>query len=208
LNKFTPRRVSGAILWAVQKKETVNMNLQPGRIFVVAAVLAVALIQPGFGQSRNASAVDNLKMAIELKKKGDLAAAEAHYREAIRLDPNYAEAHYSYAILLADRDDVNAAMSEYKKAIAIQKDYAEAHFNLALLLRRKGDKTGEVKEYERALAAAPNYTLAHFNLANALVDRGDYDGAIEHYQRYLSLAPNAKDAEQVRQMIRKLQSQK
>src|SRR2546425_350604 len=146
LNKIhsAPREWRNSV--GCSKKETVNMNLQPGRIFVVAAVLAVALIQAGFGQSRNASAVDNLKMAIELKKKGDLAAAEAHYREAIRLDPNYAEAHYSYAILLADRDDVNAAMSEYRKAIAIQKDYAEAHFNLALLLRRKGDKTGEVKE--------------------------------------------------------------
>jgi len=77
-----------------------------------------------------------------------------------------------------------------------------------LLLRKKGDKEGAIKEYERAIAAAPNYSIAHFNLANALVERGDYDGAVSHYQDYLRLAPKAPDAQQVKDIIKKLQSQK
>ena len=193
---------------AHRKGDGVNMNLRIGRIFIVAVLVATPFIDQAAAQSRDPRAVEQLKSAIELKKKGDSIAAEAHYREALRLDPSYAEAHYSYAILLADRGDTNAAISEYKRAIDIQKSYPEAHFNLALMLRKKGDKDGEVKEYEKAISSAPNYTIAHFNLANALVERGDYDGAVQHYREYLKLAPNAKDAEQVRQEINKLQGQK
>jgi tetratricopeptide (TPR) repeat protein len=188
--------------------DRVNMNLPIGRIFIVAIILTLALVQFTPAQSRDPKAVEHLKTAIDLKKKGDPIAAEAHYREAIRLDPSYAEAHYSYAILLADRGDTNGAISENKKAIDIQKNYAEAHFNLALLLRKKGDKDAAIKEYERAIAAAPNYVTAHFNLANALVERGDYDGAVQHYNEYLRLAPKASDAQQVKDIIKKLQAQK
>jgi len=188
-------------------RERVKMNLRVRSIFILSLFCFVALGSSGTAQSRNTYAVDQLKTAIELKKKGDLIGAEAHYREAIRLDPGYAEAHYSYAILLSDRGDVDGAISESKKAINIEKNYAEAHFNLALLLRRKGDRDGEIKEYERAIASAPNYPSPHFNLANALVERGDYPAAIDHYQHYLRLAPRAKDSEQVKQTIKKLQAQ-
>ena len=188
--------------------DRVNMNLPIGRIFIVAIILTLVLVQFTPAQSRDPKALEHLKTAIDLKKKGDPIAAEAHYKEAIRLDPTYAEAHYSYAILLADRGDTTGAIAENKKAIDIQKNYPEAHFNLALLLRKKGDKEGAIKEYERAIAAAPNYSIAHFNLANALVERGDYDGAVVHYQDYLRLAPKAPDAQQVKDIIKKLQGQK
>jgi tetratricopeptide (TPR) repeat protein len=189
------------------QEKRVNMISKVRRIFPIVFSVVLAFGQAATGQSRNSYAVEHLKTAIELKKKGDSIGAEAHYREAIRLDSRYAEAHYSYAILLADRGDTDGAIAESKKAISIEKDYAEAHFNLALLLRRKGDKDAEIKEYERAIAAAPTYASAHFNLANALVERGDYSAAVEHYEQYLRLTPKAKDADQVRQTLKKLRSQ-
>src|SRR5258708_1370557 len=101
--------IQPASIASVQQKrctvegERVNINLQIGRIFIVAIILTIVLVQFTPAQSRDPKAVEHLKTAIDLKKKGDPIAAEAHYREAIRLDPSYAEAHYSYAILLADR---------------------------------------------------------------------------------------------------------
>lgn len=82
------------------------MGLRIGKMFMVALLLVSALAQIANGQSRNPRAVEHLNTAIDLKKKGDLISAEAHYREAIRIDPSYAEAHYSFAILLADRGDI------------------------------------------------------------------------------------------------------
>jgi tetratricopeptide (TPR) repeat protein len=180
----------------------------------LVAALAIAGALPALRAAQNTQpahdpkATNEVKLGIELKKKGDAVGAMGHYREAIRLDPRYAEAHYNYAIALAERGDRDTAVSEYKKAIEIDKNYAEAHFNLALLLRQKGDREGEIKEYRRAIEAAPNYAKAHFNLANALVEQGDYDGAIDQYQNYLNLVPKAPDAEQVKQMVKKLRGQK
>jgi tetratricopeptide (TPR) repeat protein len=187
----------------------VIMKTQMGKFFILVwLAVGLSLSPAAFAQSRNPKAVEQLRTGIELKKKGDIAGAQARYHEAIRLDPRYAEAHYNQAILLAERGDLNEAISEYKKTIDLDRNYAEAHFNLALLLRRKGDKDGEISEYERAIAAAPNYANAHFNLANGLVERGDNNGAIAHYEQFLKLSPKARDADQVKQMIKKLRAQR
>src|SRR5215831_8106421 len=92
---------------------------------VVTSAYGSALAQ----SSHDPNAEKEVKLGIELKSKGDRIGAEGHYREAIRLDPRYAEAHYNYGILLTERGDTNAAISEYKRAIEIEKNYAEAHFN-------------------------------------------------------------------------------
>src|ERR1041384_1784888 len=43
---------------------------------------------------------------------------------------------------------------------------------------------------------------------DSLPERGDYNGAVQHYQEYLRLAPKASDAQQVKDIIKKLQAQK
>ena len=53
---------------------------------MVAGVIAVLVGPVASAQSHYSKAVDHLKTAIDLKQKRDLIGAEAHYREAIRID--------------------------------------------------------------------------------------------------------------------------
>ena len=92
------------------------MSLRTGKIFILASLGVLLFVQITNGQSRNPKAVEHLNTAIDMKKKGDLIGAEAHY---------------SFAILLANRGDINGAISESRKAIDIEKNYPEAHFHLA-----------------------------------------------------------------------------
>ena len=82
-------------------------------LILIGAVLALPFVASA--QAPNPKAESEVKAGIQLKVKGDLAGAEGHYREAIRLDPGYAEAHYNLGILLTERGDIDGAIFEYRR---------------------------------------------------------------------------------------------
>ena len=69
--------------------------------------------------------------------KGQLDEAIAGYREAIRLEPDYAEAHYNLGIALQDKGQLDEAIAAYREAIRLKPDSAEAHYNLGNALRTR-----------------------------------------------------------------------
>ena len=73
--------------------------------------------------------------------QGKLDEAVAEYRAAIRLKPDYAEAHYNLGIALTDQGKLDEAVAEYRAAIRLQPDYAEAHYNLGIALGTRASST-------------------------------------------------------------------
>lgn len=67
-------------------------------------------------------------------------------REAIRLKPDDAEAHYNLGVALRARADLDGAITEYREAIRLKPDDAETHYNLGIALRAKGDLDGAIAE--------------------------------------------------------------
>ncbi|CAN5435670.1 tetratricopeptide repeat protein [soil metagenome] len=68
----------------------------------------------------------------------DSAEAEQCLRAAIRLAPDWAAAHSSLGVFLADRMRDDAAEASLRDALALQPDYQLAHLNLAFLLLAQG----------------------------------------------------------------------
>jgi tetratricopeptide (TPR) repeat protein len=67
---------------------------------------------------------------------GDPARAEASFREAIRLAPDYPEAHMNLAILLFQSRRVDEAEYHFQRALRYRPNYALAHLNYALMLQK------------------------------------------------------------------------
>jgi serine/threonine-protein kinase len=67
-----------------------------------------------------------------------LDEAIAEYREAIRLNKDYAEAHYNHGAALSAKGQLDEAIAAYREAIRLNKAYAEAHCNLGAELGRQG----------------------------------------------------------------------
>ena len=65
-----------------------------------------------------------------LKKLGRLDEAEASYRKAIALKPDYAEAHNNLGNTLQEQGRLDEAETSLRQAITLKPDYAEAHNNL------------------------------------------------------------------------------
>ena len=70
--------------------------------------------------------------------QGDEATAAQHYREALRLRPEYPEAHYNYAVLLQSRGSHQGAADHYRQALALRAEYVDAHYSYGNLLRATG----------------------------------------------------------------------
>ena len=138
----------------------------PGGHFELAEVLA-ASADPAL----KAEAVEQYQLAFKANPnddktltrfgdlaadKGDHAAAMAHYRDALALNPGNADAKLGLAHELAEKDDPNAALPLL--LAVLQEDPANllAHYRLSALYRRlhrAEDSKREVDEYQRLKAS-------------------------------------------------------
>ena len=69
----------------------------------------------------------------------DKLKAEEHYRAAIQIFPDYAEAHNNVAVLLHEKGDLAGAERHYSTALRLRPSDAETNYNFALLAEAKGD---------------------------------------------------------------------
>ena len=116
------------------------------------------------------------------------------YRQALRLRPDYEEAHNNLAVLLRSRGEQAEAARHYQEALRLRPDYAEAHSNYASLLAARGSAAGAAEHFLEALRLRPDFIDAHLGYANLLAHRGDSAGAAEHYEQVLALRPDYPEA--------------
>ena len=95
---------------------------------------------------------------------GRVDETEKEYREAIRINPNYADAHSNLGILLSDLKRFEEAEKEYREAIRINPNHAEAHSNLGVMLDKLKRFEEAEKEYREAVKISPDDAEAHGNL--------------------------------------------
>ena len=99
-----------------------------------------------------------LNLAITQQFLNRLADAERNLREAIRLDPNLAKAHFQLATVLEDLARPEDALSELGEAARLDSTYPEPHMALARILHKLGrqkEAKKEVEIYRKLRAAQP-----------------------------------------------------
>lgn len=116
------------------------------------------------------------------------------YRDALRLRPDYAEAHTNYAILLRSRGEQAEAARHYQEALTVRPDYPEAHYNYAAMLATRGSVRGSMEHYREALRLRADYVDAHHGLARLLHANGELEEAAGHYREALRLRPDYAEA--------------
>jgi len=119
--------------------------------------------------------------------------AMAEYQAALRIDPDYVDAHNNLGNALSQIPGrLPDAMAEYQAALRINPDSAEAHNNLGNALSQiPGRLPDAMAEYQAALRINPDYADAHYNLGKSLSQiPGRLPDAMAEYQATLRIDPD------------------
>src|SRR5437762_884571 len=131
----------------------------------------------------------------ELAEQRKLDAAVSEFREALRINPQYAQAHYYLGAALFELDNgVDEALVELREAIRLNPENAEAHNTLGLALLEQGSVDEAMREYREVLRIDPQYAEAHYNLGNALDDQGRPEAAAAEYREAMRINPGLAQA--------------
>jgi Tfp pilus assembly protein PilF len=131
---------------------------------------------------------------LALLNHGRVTEAIERCRQALKINPNFADARNNLGNALARRGRFDEAIAQYQKALQVRPDYAEAHYNLGIALAGRGQVDEAVAQYQKALEIQPDYMAAHNNLGIALAGRGQIDAAIAHFQTALEIQPDVAEA--------------
>ena len=108
--------------------------------------------------------------------QGNHKEAVRHFSEALKIRPDFADAHYSMGVALARGGETEKAVRHYGEALRVNPD-----FNLGVLLANKGDMDDAVKHFYEALRIRPGYAEAHNNLGTALARQKNLKEAVKHF---------------------------
>ena len=84
-----------------------------------------------------------------------MSEAIFHFRKAVELSPDYADAQYNLGTALFREGRLDEAIACWQKAISIRRDDADAHANLGHALVQKRRPGEAVAHFEKALEIAP-----------------------------------------------------
>lgn len=113
---------------------------------------------------------------------GKLNEALMHYKEAIRIQPTFADAYSNMGNTLKEMQDVAGALQCYTRAIQINPAFADAHSNLASIHKDSGNIPDAIQSYRTALKLKPDFPDAYCNLAHCLqivCDWTDYEARMK-----------------------------
>jgi predicted TPR repeat methyltransferase len=139
---------------------------------------------------------NNALFSAALRKHldGDLASAEALYRQIILAMPGDAQAKHYLGYLLQQTDRLQEAFEQLTGAIAIDNRHAEWHFNLGIVLSRLGQVAAAIDAFTSAIAIDPDKYFYWTNLGAAFESEQEWIRAEQCYQAAVNIDPNCPDA--------------
>ena len=123
-------------------------------------------------------------------KEGRYREAIEHYRQTLRVAPNFEIAHQELGLALANIGQFDEAIRHYRTAIKIKPDCYEAQNNWGNALVNKHELAEAIRHYREAVRIRPGAADARYNLANALVAVGQTAEAIDQYEAALASDPS------------------
>jgi adenylate cyclase len=138
------------------------------------------------------------RQLMRREKAAEQRSAAELFREAIRLDPLFAEAHAALASVRAHMcyrsGDESATFDDARdaslRALELAPGLAVAHVARAQVHGVDGQTREAAAAFERAIALDARLFDAHYYYAQFLVTQGDHAAAVRHYEVAFALRPD------------------
>ena len=140
---------------------------------------------------------DQLEKGKEFYRNDQDAEAVLAFMEAIRLDPDLAEAHFRLGLgyeSLGKREEAEAeykkAVETYKKYFAENRDDGEAHYALGQTYANLGQYSEAIREYKVATKLKEDDPDIYYDLGIAYTKLAQYDAAAAAFSKSLEIDPD------------------
>jgi type IV pilus assembly protein PilF len=135
-------------------------------------------------------------LAVLYERLGETGKAEAHYREALSIDPGNYSAHNNFGRFLCDHGRAEEAMAQFR-AVIEEPMYAQPWLpltNAGRCLQRMGRSSAAEEYLRKALDRYPEYPPALLEMARVSLGRRQHLSARGFLQRYHAVAAKTADS--------------
>jgi tetratricopeptide (TPR) repeat protein len=129
-----------------------------------------------------------------LNEAGKAHDAVALLREAVRIEPDFADAHNNLGMALVILGEDDEAAAELWTALRLNPGLGEAHNNLGTVLERQGKHAEALSQFTEALRLDPGSAEIRCRMGLTLVNQGKVSDAITLFQEALRLEPGFAEA--------------
>ncbi|MHB8907352.1 MAG: tetratricopeptide repeat protein [Syntrophales bacterium] len=133
-------------------------------------------------------------LAEGMVKTGDLTGAERHYREAIRIRPNFKNACTGLGYLLMIQGKLDEASSLLERTLRIDPKFAPAMKNLGYVRMRQRRLKDAIQLYRMAAPLLKEDPELFNNYGVALFFNGEKEKAVLHFRAALRIKPDYQEA--------------
>jgi tetratricopeptide (TPR) repeat protein len=132
-------------------------------------------------------------LGVAYTEKGLIEKAVLEIKKALRLKPDFINAHISLGNAYMKIGLTDMAILQYKEALRLNPDYGEVYVNLGNAYIKQGIIEQAIDEYKKGISLKPGYVPAHVNLASAYGLKGLMKDAILEYRLALKLETDNPD---------------
>jgi Flp pilus assembly protein TadD len=146
------------------------------------------------GEGELSRAVELNNEGVALKDMGRLGEAAARFREALRIWPDFMDAHFNLGVVYHGMRMTDSARVSLHRASAIDPQNPDIAYNLGIVYEALGDGERADVYYRNAVHLDETHARAWANLGSLLGKRGDFAGAVEALERAVEADPGLLQA--------------
>jgi tetratricopeptide (TPR) repeat protein len=168
--------------------------------------------------------ISHLKKAIEIypsfpqaltllgtayNEKKNWKDAQGALEKATTIDPKNASAFFQLGAALNQTKDYPGAQKALSQGLTLAPDAPEAsaaQYELARAYMAQNNWKEAEPYAAKVVASQPDFGAGHLLMGNIFLKKGDGNGAIHEFQEYLRIDPKGPAADQIKDMIPKIQA--
>jgi len=165
-----------------------------------AVILVFLTLTPGFARDLTSTGSPNKEVqeqAQDYLRRAEIAWRQGHfqdsaeaYRQALKIKPDLAQAHYGLGLALARLQRYQEAAAAFQAALRYEPEWAQAHKDLGVAYLKLKRWPQAVKAFKTSLRYQPQDPEAYYNLGVAAGKLGQHQEALDAFSEALRLKPD------------------
>ena len=133
------------------------------------------------------------KLGNEFLAQGQLDEAVECYRQAVAINPRFAEGYLNLAFALHGQQHYEEAEKHLKHAIQLNPRMEDAYYLLGTIAQEQGKLDSAIKNFNRTLEIKPDFEIVYRDLCRVFFQSGQHENAKETVKKGISLNPGFAD---------------